>query len=107
MILSDFVLLDETSGATSNPWYLPPEATQVTLQVSELSDKPNIIVGGVLDTDINDIMGLSVISLADFEILSTIEADGLYVVGVSGVKILYVGNQGTEGSVKVYGVCVG
>lgn len=104
MILSDFVLLDENSGQESNMWAMPPEATQVTLQVTGAT---SVAVGGIVDEEDAQPALLSVINLADFSVVDEITTDGIYAVGVSGIKGIVVANSGTEGSVKVYGVCVG
>lgn len=104
MILSDFVLLDANSGANSNPWYMPPEATQVTLQVHGAE---SLNVMGIVDEVEGEAASLSAINLADFSIVSEITADGIYAIGVSGIKAIAVTNNGTEGAVKVFGVCVG
>ena len=105
MILSDFVLLDANSGADSNPWYMPPEATQITIQVTGAQD--SLWIMGLVDEMDSDYVNLATINLTDFSVSSEITQDGIYAIGVSGIKSIIAEYGGQEGEVKVYGVCEG
>ena len=104
--LADFVFLDTNStSTTSNTFYLPYDAGQVTLQVTG-SSTIDVTVKGKADTENGDFETLSVIGCADYATAAKIEAAGIYVVPAAGIRQMQVVNGGSAGSVTVFGAAV-
>lgn len=104
--LADFVFLDTNStSTTSNTFYIPYDAGQVTLQVSG-SSTIDVTVQGKTDTENGSFETLSVIGCADYQTAEKIEAAGIYIVPAAGIRQMQVVSGGAAGSVTVFGAAV-
>jgi len=106
MILQHFVFFDSSStGTTSNTLAVPIDAEALSVQVTGNSSI-DITVQGKADSESGNWTTLSVLNLNGFGTASKITADGIYMIGCSGLTQIRVVNGGTAGSVKVFGFLV-
>ena len=107
MIIADYVFLDEGSGETSEPLIIPPQATELIVQVTSWGDQTDIYFEGIVDPLMEgNSYGLAIISLSVHEEMPNIETGGLYAVNVSGIKQIVACNSGSVSEARVYGVLV-
>lgn len=105
--LADFVFLDSNStGTTSNTFFVPYGADSVVLQVKS-SGTPDVTVNGKVDKDNGDFEAIGVIDMSDYSTAETIGANGIYLVPASGIREMQVVSGEAAGSVTVFGSAVG
>lgn len=108
--LADFIFFDGSStGTTSNAFAVPYGASELTLQVEDLT-------GGGVDLTLEGTteIGASgpwatvgVIGIGDFSTAESIAAEGIYNASADGIRRFRMVNGGTPGSVRVHAVAVG
>lgn len=104
MVLRSFLFLDDTdSTGESNPISCT-NGKQLALNVELITSGESIDldVMGQIDLD-GDYQTLGVISAIDFATASSISAEGIYFIPVDGIIRVKIVNNGTAGSVKVFG----
>lgn len=106
--LAEFVFLDATStSTTSNTFYVPYGADEVTIQVKAASGSADITVKGKTDRENGEFVTISAINLSGYSLVSKITENGIYCVAASGIREMQIVNGGTAGSVTVFGAAVG
>lgn len=105
--LKDFIFFDETSTDTiSNPMCNPNRGEELVFQVT--GDDVNIIMYGIADIKEEDeVHPLMCINLTDMSVNNEIREAGIYVAPAQGISRFICENNGTAGSVKVYGKLLG
>ncbi len=107
--LADFIFFDGSStGTTSNAFAVPYGASELTLQVEDLT-------GGGVDLTLEGTteIGASgawssvcVVSLKDFSAGAGIRAEGIYSAAAGGIRRFRMQNGGTPGTVRVHAAAV-
>lgn len=106
-LLANFVFLDTNStGTTSNTFYVPYGADTVVMQVTG-NGTLELTVKGKADTENGGFEPLAVIDMSDYSTAEKITAQGIYSVAASGIREMQVVNGGNAGSVTVFGAATG
>lgn len=105
MINKTFVFLDDTSTTTTSNPLIIANNNMLTIQV-EASSTPDVTVYGLTDVEAVG-QHMAVIDCATLKVVETITSAGNYFLPVTGISQVYVENNGTAGSVKIYGKLAG
>lgn len=109
-VLADFVFFDASStSTTSNTLRVPPDADALVMQVEKLSDDATVSLTLQGQTDLNGDnpwVNLAVMDHTAFTTGSAINAEGIYAVAASGIRLMRVVSGGSAGSVRVHAVAI-
>jgi len=100
----DFVFFDSSSTeTTSNIFCVGFNVSQIEVQIS--GNPSGVQFEGMLDTASGEWTGMAMISVSDFSKSTSVNTKGIYIVPLSGFRLVRAKHTGSAGSVKVYGVC--
>ena len=100
-----FLFLDSTNTSGESQTFYCEEGDTLTLQVQKTSGGATLNIAVKVKSDIDGaFQTCGVVDLKDMSTKEAIEAEGMYLVPLSGILQLKVVNSGTAGNCKVFGV---
>lgn len=104
MVIQSFVFLDENSQTSTSTSLGNTNGTLLTLEVIALTeDEVSVVVEGRTEVGEDNWTSLGVIGAKKLNVLEIIVEDGNYFIPINGISSIRVVNNGTVGTVRVFG----